>query len=398
MFSFLPDKIARVLAVPIAAQMASIPITLYHFNTLSLLAPLMNLFVVPIVSILVPLLFISLFLAFIWITIAQPFIFLAGGIAYILAAFIDYFTYLFTDGHIYLARPPLIFIAFYYLVLIGLREKKKVKFLGIIALVIFLFLGMIPRSMYLEVAFLDVGQGDGAVLKTPRNQFVVIDGGPGTTTISQYLRYQGANKVALVILSHPDADHINGLYQVFKDFKVETLLIPPDVSGSQELEELKLMAQKRRTKIIEGGDGLVLKLRPEVTFQVLHPDVKDVKFLDTNNASLIVNCSYGQQDFLFTGDVDKEIIEQVLPLDRKIEVIKIPHHGSRGSYTAKIYKEIKPQVAVISAGRANRYGHPHVEVLGGLEEEKIKIYRTDQQGAVIFSTDGKKLKVRTMLP
>lgn len=406
LFSFLPEKAALVLAVPVAAQMASLPVTLYHFNTLSLLAPLMNLIVVPIVSVLMPLLFITLFLAFFWGTLAQPFILLAGGIAYLLSSFIDYFTQVFSQGHVYLARPSLIVIAGYYLCLIFLRETGsfkgilskiswKIKLLTVLMPVL-LVLWIILRPLPLEVVFLDVGQGDGAVLRTPHNYYVVIDGGPGSTTVTQYLRYQGVNKVALVILSHPDADHINGLYQVLKDFTVETLLVPPDVGESQELIQLKALAQKKNTRIIEGKQGLFLKLR-NVTFQVLAPDVKILEGKDTNEASLIVNCTYGNQDFLFTGDVSKNIMEGLVPLERNIEVIKVPHHGSRGSYTDTFYKEIKPKVAIISAGRDNRYGHPHLEVLEGLAEEKVKIYRTDKQGAVIFYTDGEDLWVRTML-
>jgi len=406
MLSFLPEKVALIFAVPVAAQLASLPITLYHFNTLSLWAPLMNLIVVPVVSFLVPLLFAALLLALVWVKLAQPFIFLAGGIAYILFRFIEYFTRIFSEGNIYLAQPSLLLIGFYYLFLTSLREWErfrekfslKLKLTVIFVVLLLFIIGTMPRPVPLEVAFLDVGQGDGAVLKTPFKQYVVIDGGPGPAAVSQYLRYQGANKVALIILSHPDADHINGLYQVMKDFTVENLLIPPDVEQSQELRALKVLAQAKKTRIIEGKEGVVLKLRPGVTFQVLAPEPHTIENSDSNNASLIVNCTYGKQDFLFTGDIDKEIIEKLLPLNREIEVIKIPHHGSRGSYSADFYQELSPAIAVISAGRGNRYGHPHAEVIQGLEERGTTIYRTDKQGAVIFSTDGEDIWVRTMLP
>ena len=147
--------------MPVAAQMAALPITLYHFNTLSLLAPLMNLIVVPIVSILVPLLFGALLFASIWVKLAQPFIFLAGGIAYTLSGFIDYFTRVFSEGHVYLARPSLIFIGCYYLFLIGLREVDrfkekipkipfKIKLSLVFILIFILLVGTIPRPLPLE--------------------------------------------------------------------------------------------------------------------------------------------------------------------------------------------------------------------------------------------------------
>ena len=235
------------------------------------------------------------------------------------------------------------------------------------------------------------------MLRTPHNQYVVLDGGPGSNTISQYLRYKGVNNVALVILSHPDSDHINGLYNVIKEFQVETLLVPPDVAHSEELQRLKDLAKDKGTVIVEGKRGVTLKLQPGISFQVLAPEKDALEGLDVNNASLIVNCAYGKQDFLFTGDVDKEIMEELLPLNREIEVIKIPHHGSRGSYMENIYQELNPRIAVISVGRDNRYDHPHPEVLQGLEDLGIQIYRTDRQGAVIFSTNGEDLWVKTML-
>lgn len=409
LFNFLPSKWALILAVPVAAQLASIPLTLYHFNTLPLLAPLVNLLVVPIVSLLVPLLFVAIFLATMGLKLAQPFLYLAGGIAYTLSLFIEYFISIFSEGHLFLARPSLILIAVYYLSLIGLREKErfkaktgkvsfKLRLLLISIPLVLLVVGTIPRTLPLEVVFLDVGQGDGAVLRTPYNQYVVVDGGPGSTTVSQYLRYKGVNKVSLVILSHPDSDHITGLYKVLKDFKVGTVLVPPDVEDSEELRQFKDSANRNGTRIVEGKNGVTLKLQPGIFFQVLAPEREALEGLDINNASLIINCSYKNQDFLFTGDVDQERLVDLLPLKRSIEVIKIPHHGSRGSYIDSFFQEVKPKVAVISAGRGNRYGHPHAEVVQGLEELGVQIYRTDKLGAIILSTNGEDLWVETMLP
>ncbi|NLT96245.1 MAG: DNA internalization-related competence protein ComEC/Rec2 [Clostridia bacterium] len=408
LFAFLPQKAALVLAVPIAAHLASMFITLYHFNTVSLLSPLINLIVVPVVSLLVPLLFIAVIFAPLGI-ISQPFIYLAGGLAYWQIFFIESFTRWFSEGHIYLPRPPLIAVFLYYLALILLKEidrfkeviaKIPVRIKPVPVLIFILLLlfwaGTVPKDRNLEVAFLDVGQGDGVVLKTPYNQYVVVDGGPGSTTVSQYLRYKGVNKIALVILSHPDTDHINGLFTVLKEFKVDTILVPPDVEQSEELRQLKTLAREKKTRIVEGRKGVNLRLRPGINFQVLAPG-QDYQGLSVNNASLIINCAYNNLDFLFTGDVDKEILDGLLPLNREIEVIKIPHHGSRGSFAESFYQGIKPKVAVISAGRENRYGHPHIEVLEGLKAVGAHIYRTDRQGAVIFSSDGEKLWVKTML-
>ncbi|MDK2822653.1 MAG: competence protein ComEC [Clostridia bacterium] len=402
---FLPTKIRLLLVVPFAAQLAALPVVVYHFNLVSLWAPLINILIVPVIIIVVPLLFGALGLAVIWIKLAEPFLLLAGGIIYSLSFLIEILVNSFTRGHFYLAKPHWILVVLYFLILIGWREINTLKKilpvkLGIALGVVFILVLIIfslPEPGSLEITFLDVGQGDGAVLVTPYRQFIIIDGGPRDDIIARHLQFKGANRVALAVLSHPDHDHITGLFKVIQEFPTEILLIPPDMENSQALYELKKLAEKRNTQVIEGKQGMVIKFPSGLKLKVLSPELGMLNNLDTNNASLVVNCSYGEQDILFTGDIDKFMLLKLLPVLNDIELVKIPHHGSKGSYSEGFYQSIDSDLAVVSAGRSNRYGHPHKIVIEGLTKEGLKIYRTDIQGAIILETDGKDITVKTML-
>ncbi|MFZ5946012.1 MAG: DNA internalization-related competence protein ComEC/Rec2 [Bacillota bacterium] len=401
---FLPDKHRILLAVPLAAQLATLPLTVYYFNTLSFLAPFYNLLAVPIVSLLIPILFGALFLSIISVYLAQPLILLGGGLVYVLIIIIDNLRESVGAGYFNIATPSLVMICGYYILLIGIKEYGRIKkffgkygFLFSIILIIFFLYLALPNTVSFEAAILDVGQGDGAVIQTPANQFIVIDGGPGTNAITGYLRHKGVNKIALAVLSHPDSDHINGLLPVITQFKVNTLLVPPEIGNSELFNELKKIAVKKKVKIIEGKPDMLIKIPGNVLLRVLSPDLDKKLNWDTNNASLVVNLTYNNQDFLFTGDIDGNILYKLLPSINDIEVIKIPHHGSKGSFSESFYDNLRPDFAVVSAGRGNRYGHPHPEVIQGLQEAGIKIFRTDQNGAVIIKAVGNRLEFKTML-
>lgn len=404
--SWLPPKMGKVLAVPLAAQMAALPVIVYHFNLVSFWAPLMNVLIVPLIGILVPLLFVAVTLAVVWVKLAEPFLYLAAGIIFTLQFLIGKFIEFFTTGHIYMAKPNLGAIFLYYLLLIGCKENKylnsklslNTKTYVSIILMIFLLLITLPGKNPLRVTFLDIGQGDSTVVQTPLHQFIVIDGGPSNNTTVRYLQYQGVNKLALMVLSHPDQDHIQGLYKVIKDIPTRVLLVPPDVENTPALQKLKNLATQRGTKIIEGKAGLQLKMAGEIYWKVIWPGA-EAKNFDVNEASLVLQCSYGQQDILFTGDIDKGILKRILSEfnDNDIEIVKIPHHGSKGSYFPGFYTRLQPRLAVISVGRNNRYGHPHGVVIKALQKNEINIFRTDQQGAVLLELDGSNIKVETML-
>lgn len=404
---FLPLKAQRILAIPVAAQLSALPLTIYYFNNLSLWAPLVNIIYVSVVGILVPLLFISLVISFVFFFLAQPFLYLAGGILFLLSAIASTLTKILPYSSFYVGTPAIIYIIIYYLLLIALVEIERVKQIlllksrVILALMVALlvFVLVLPKPQLLQYTFLDVGQGDGTVIYTPFQQFIVIDGGPSSNRVNRYLQFLGANRVDIVALSHSHSDHINGLFKIIENIPTGILLIPANGEDSEELKELKRLALSRNTQVIEGRRGMTIKVPGNLTLNVISPGVEETlgPMMDANNGSLILQVSYGTTEALFTGDVEKERIKEIIPFLSPNDIIKVPHHGSRNSYSPSFYDALNPKIAIIQSGQNNRYGHPHQEVVETLEKRGINIYRNDERGAIFVKSDGKIIQVETFL-
>jgi competence protein ComEC len=401
---FLPLKIQKILAVPVAAQLAALPITIYYFNTLSFWAPLVNVIYVAMVGILVPLLFISLLISFVFFFLAQPFLYLAGGILFLLSAIARILTKILPYASFYMGTPTITSILLYYLLLIALVEiggiKKILTFRQqiILSLIVILlvFIPAIPTTQLLQYTFLDVGQGDSAVIQTPYQHFIVIDGGPSANRVNRYLQYLGANRVELMVLSHSHSDHINGLFNIIKNIPTRILLIPHNGEETKELEELKRLALSKNTQVIEGKRGMRIRFPGGLNLKVISPGL-DVENWDANNGSLILQASYGTTKVLFTGDVEREMIQRIIPFLSPSDILKIPHHGSRSSYSPSFYNILNPRIAIIQSGQGNKFDHPHPEVIEALQEKEITIYRNDQQGAIFVKSDGNIIQVKTFL-
>lgn len=404
-FCRIPSIIKNILAVTFAAQVSSLPISIYYFNTISLFAPLMNIIIVSLFSLIVPLLFFTLAITFIANFLAEPFILFISFFLNVIVGTVNGVINYFPWGCSYLKHPHLYMIVVYYFLLIVLREIKwirekvprvfRVK-LGIISVILLTIL-ILPISKDLNLTFLDVGQGDSCVINSLNQEKIIIDGGPGEDTLFNYLKYLGTNKVALVILSHPDYDHINGLYKVLDSLKVGLLLVPPDVEENKELKRLKDIARNKGTKIVEAYQGINLSLRDGINLKVLSPDRKKIGGLNVNDASLVLTLTYGKEDILFTGDIENEGIKRVLEVFSDIEVMKIPHHGSKGSYLDEFYQKTSPELAIISVGRNNNYGHPHSLVIDNLMKRDTDILRTDKDGAIMLKVKKDKIYCSKML-
>jgi competence protein ComEC len=208
--------------------------------------------------------------------------------------------------------------------------------------------------------------------------------------------------IDVVVATHPDADHIGGLLPVLQKYKVDVFIEPGVTSDTEAYTELRkevdirvgegtlIRIEARRGIKIDMGDGAIL--------QILFP-VRDPYFLESNTASIVARLVYGENEFLFTGDSPVEI-ERFLALEaeQKIinidaDVLKIGHHGSRTSTSLEYMQAVSPEYAIISVGKDNRYGHPHKEVLDILDKFGAKIFRTDNDGRVVFKSDGLNLEV-----
>lgn len=279
---------------------------------------------------------------------------------------------------------------------------------------LWLFLAAQVFAGNLVVTFLDCGQGDAAVLKTPGGKTYLIDAGPsdegyggsfdaGKQVIVPFLRSRNVKEIETLLISHPHLDHYGGAVSVLRSFPVQEVvdpglhsLAPPYLALLQELHAANIRYGSARK-----GDRL--NWDPELDIEVLWPSPEILnkqtgkKMEDLNDRSIVLKISHGKNTFLFPGDVEKPAEAELVSLYGKklsAKVLKVPHHASKTSSTDVFLTAVRPQVAVISCGRNNRFGHPFPAVLERFQARKISYYRTDTRGSVEITSDGETLDVK----
>ena len=247
----------------------------------------------------------------------------------------------------------------------------------------------------LTVNFLDVGQGDAIFIEAPNGNQVLIDGGPGRSVLSglgQVMSFYDRS-IDLVIATHPDSDHIAGLPAVFDNYQVAGFMAPALICQTAICETLEIKVASEPAPKVIAARGEKIILGDGVELEILSPDGSALGN-DTNSASIVAKLTYGQTSFLFTGDAPQAIERYLLSefgQNLDIDVLKVGHHGSDTSSAPDFLAATSPAVAVISVGKDNRYGHPKASVVDSLVKIRAKIFRTDEQGTVIFKTDGVKI-------
>jgi competence protein ComEC len=256
----------------------------------------------------------------------------------------------------------------------------------------------LTKPQLLEVNFFDVGQGDAIFIETPRRYQILIDGGPDNTVLEKLGNEMPSwdRTIDLVVLTHPEHDHVAGLIEVLKRYEVDFVLWTGILRDTGEYEEWERLIESgiSDVKIAEIGQKIIT---PEIFFDVLHPfdNLKGQRVSNTNNSSIALRLVFDDTAFIFTGDsyksVEKEIVDRELYLDS--DVLKVGHHGSKTSTAKEFLEAVKPELAVISAGSENSYGHPHQETLDILAKYDIKVLRTDIDGDIKIISDGKQLTI-----
>jgi competence protein ComEC len=257
-----------------------------------------------------------------------------------------------------------------------------------------------PAEAAVAVHFIDVGQGDAILIKTPQKT-ILIDSGDidqKEKKIVQYIKNQGIKTLDVVIATHPHADHIGGMQAIFDAFTVKQLYDSGQTTTSQLYKQYLVTIKQKKIPFAVARTGENIDLGDGIILEVLAPREPLITGTnsDLNNNSLVTRLVYGKVSFLLTGDIEKEaesvLIKQGSSL--KSTVLKVPHHGSNTSSSSGFIKAVKPEVAIISCGINNDYHHPHPSTLKKYEQVNTKLYRTDINGSVVVTTDGEQFQVK----
>lgn len=261
------------------------------------------------------------------------------------------------------------------------------------------------RTGELRVTMLDVGQGDSLYVRTPSGLHCLVDGGStdvskvGTYRMEPFLKSQGVGRLDYVFISHGDADHINGIQELLENqwmgISIDMLVLPAETVWDDALRELARTALRFRTRAAVIQEGQQVK-DGELSLTCLAP-VQDYSGEIGNASSMVLSLEYGEFDMLFTGDVEGGGEEALAKsgLLKDCDVLKAAHHGSKNSSIPQLLEIVQPEISLISAGRDNRYGHPHAETIERLKTLGSQIYSTQTCGAVTLRTDGKRIWIET---
>ena len=376
----------KLFITSLISFLVSFPIIISNYYQVNLLSILINLLFVPIISyIVLPLAFITLILP------TDSLLILTMDILEGISLSLTNINYLLLE----LAKPSIYLIIIYYAIITLLLINKKC-FISLLT-TIFIHKISINFNPNMEILFLDVSQGDSILLHYPHNKYnILIDtGGNYNYEISKniiipYLKSKGINKIDYLILTHGDYDHMGESINLIENFKVEKVIFNCGEFNDLEKELIKVLEKK--------------KIKYYSCIKELNIDNSKLYFLQTkeydneNDNSSVIYFNYYNYKFLFMGDAsterEKDILEKYNLKD--VDFLKVGHHGSNTSSSEEFINSINPKYSLISVGKNNRYGHPNKEVLDTLNDSKI--YRTDQDGSIMFKIKKDKLQIETCSP
>ena len=409
----------------ISILLATLPIVLNNFYEVSLTGILLNIIVIPLMSLVVITGLLGGFVALVSEILGS---FILGITHYILNLYTlfcrlgDRLTFL----RLIIGKPDKWQIVLYYLILVivfyflalkrrenklrslknnlpeGYNTSKRIVVTGLMTFTSFLIIAYKPREF--SINMLDIGQGDCFVVNDGNNDIYISDCGSttvqnvGKTRLLPFLKSKGWGKVDTIFISHMDKDHVNGVNDLLKcaEITIGRIIISASYKSDKlncaELEELKELAKMRDIKLfyMKKGDEIVGK---DISFRCIYPTgEEDIK--DQNEASIVMRMDYKGLSMLFTGDIAGSTEEKIIEGSEKdildCDILKVCHHGSKNSSTDDFLKKVDPKLYLISCGLMNRYGHPHRDALSRMTEEGGRILRTDHMGGTqIKLADGK---------
>ncbi|MCK4744566.1 MBL fold metallo-hydrolase [Candidatus Parcubacteria bacterium] len=285
----------------------------------------------------------------------------------------------------------------------NLPSKKNLRIiLAIAALSGLLFLNFISankNSDKLRVSFFNVGQGDSIFIQTADKKDILIDGGPDKTVIKKLGKAMPFwdRTIDLIIITHPHSDHISGLIEVIKRYKIKEIFYTGVSYNSETYAELLRQIEHNKIELIEINKQQELTLSENLKLKILFPNenLREKNIENLNNTSMVVKLIYNENSFLFAADAEYEV-EQILLEDEiglSADILKVGHQGASDSSSLEFLQKVAPQIAIISVGANNKFGHPSLRVIRRLEKLGAKVFRSDQNGDIKIIANGENYQI-----
>ena len=396
----VPRSLAEAVAVSSACGLATAPILLTQFGSVPIYSIPANALAAPVAGPLLGLALITALVAPVLPPLAAALAWVNGWLAAYLAACARL-----VGGLPYAAAPPRTALAVIgltiALALLAARLRPpRAPRLAVLALVLVLVAGGwrlragdagLPPPTGLRITFLDVGQGDGALLQVPEGA-VLVDEGPPEADVEGQLRALGIRRLAMIVLTHPQRDHVGGAADVLEHLEVGSVLDPGLPTQSSDEKGALEAARRRHVRVILARAGDAFRLG-RLRMRVLWPDGPGTRGDDPNNHAVVLIASYGRTDVLLTADAESDVTGHLhVP---PVEILKVAHHGSDDPGLADLLAQLHPRIAVISVGAHNDYGHPSPSTIATLSAPSgLAVYRTDRDGRVVVESEGGRITVR----
>jgi len=413
--------------VSASVQLVLLPLMIVYFHRLSLASLLLNIVVSVLLAMLVAVALVALLIVQVSATVSAPLFKVADAINWLMVHSVDPFSGFNFRLPEYSGSAAWFYVVYYVPLLLlvvalshwrplALSKERQCKWhryllptsASQVLLAVLLILHPLSSTRAdanLHVDFLDVGQGDSALVTMPDGTTLLVDGGGnifdasrriGETVVSEYLWWRGLDQIDYILVTHADADHIDGLNDVLKNFAVRGALIARAPADDPEFAKFAetLKATNTHAEILQAGDAIHFG---EVELGVLWPPAGGET--STNNDSIVLRLKFGTRAILLTGDIEKQAEKSLLESrqDLRADVVKVPHHGSKSSSTEDFVRATAPQFAIISVGRNSMFGHPHHEVVQRWQANGATVLTTGECGTIMITTNGTDLTLNKFI-
>jgi competence protein ComEC len=405
------------LLVTAVATLGTAPWVALHFNRISPLGLVTNLFIIPWVGFLiVPMALTASLFSFFLTPLAVPLIRLDGLLMDVLLRVVSFFASL-PGASVFVSTPTPFEIILFYLLLflaVHLQKGRKVRLLFLSLCLIFFadaafwsLKGYLKKN--LSLTFIDVGQGDSILVEFPGGQRMLVDGGGlredrfdiGQRVIAPFLWKKKIHRIDYLVLTHPDPDHLKGLNYIASHFRIGQFWENGHRVDSEPYRRLEATLLRRKITRLSLHERDPLREIGGVVLHVLNPPTqeqgagREPNLLTTNNRSLVLRLQFKNRSFLLAGDIAKEAEARLLREGYSLEadLLKIPHHGSSSSSAPPFLERVKPDYAILTVSERNIGRLPDAEVMERYGEQGVKVFRTDRHGAITVHTDGDKMEV-----